>query len=112
MKYYYNHEFPYKELLSQSTTKNSLPFSPPTFMNSSLKEFLDRSMTYPARPFEKVLVLGCGLGETCEYLFEKGFSTYGIDISNSAIGYAEKSGEKKKYEISYFVMDITQMNIP
>src|SRR3989344_8056524 len=52
----------------------------------------------------KVLDLGCGRGETCNLLFEKGFSVTGIDINSKAI----KLNKLENKNINYICTDITK----
>lgn len=52
-----------------------------------------------------ILDLGCGNGELCKKLSEKGFNVYGIDCSNKAI----ENAKKKDFKSHYNVMDASEL---
>jgi cyclopropane fatty-acyl-phospholipid synthase-like methyltransferase len=53
-----------------------------------------------------VLELGCGAGNYCIYLAEKGFTVTGIDISEKAIELAKENALKKKVECAFIAADV------
>lgn len=46
----------------------------------------------------RVLELGCGVGQNCDYLREKGFEVVGIDLSEALLSEARKRFSKIKFE--------------
>lgn len=61
---------------------------------------------------KKVLELGCGYGENCEYFLEKGASyVLGTDISNNMISIAKENIQNKNCEFQILPMeDISKIN--
>jgi UDP-N-acetyl-D-mannosaminuronic acid dehydrogenase len=69
------------------------------------KSGIDQRQPYPRAVFDKVLIVGLGqLGlPVAKYVKERGFDTYGYDISTSAMERAEKTeGIKKASNFSEF----------
>jgi UDP-N-acetyl-D-mannosaminuronate dehydrogenase len=69
------------------------------------KNLIDPRQRYPAIQFDKVLVVGLGqLGlPVAKYVKERGFDTYGYDISTKAMNRAEKTeGIKRATNFSEF----------
>ncbi len=56
----------------------------------------------------KVLDMGCAFGRDCKTFVEKGFDTYGIDLSKKMIDKAKMFEKKAKFK----VMDILKMKFP
>ncbi len=52
-------------------------------------------------PPKKILDLGCGNGRNSIWLTKKGFETYGVDISESAIKYAKENVKGAKFFVAY-----------
>ena len=57
----------------------------------------------------KALDICCGAGTNTVYLAEKGFEVIGIDISPTAIGYAEKKAAQSKVQVSLKVQDFLEL---
>lgn len=56
------------------------------------------------------LVLGCGTGINSVYLAKRGFDVTGIDISETAIGYARENAKKENVNIDFIVADATDLS--
>ncbi len=56
------------------------------------------------------LDLGCGTGMKSIYLAQKGFAVTGIDISKSAIEFANKNAEKAKAKVDFIVADAINLS--
>lgn len=56
------------------------------------------------------LDLGCGTGEESVYLAQKGFKVIGIDISKTAIKYAEENTRKAKVKVRFITADVTDLD--
>ncbi|MBU1292158.1 class I SAM-dependent methyltransferase [Patescibacteria group bacterium] len=56
------------------------------------------------------LDLGCGVGRKSIYLVKKGFDVTGVDISKTAIRFAEKNAEKAKVKVDFIVADVTDLS--
>lgn len=56
------------------------------------------------------LVLGCGTGMNSIYLAKRGFNVTGIDISETAIGYAKENAKKENVNINFIVADATDLS--
>lgn len=54
----------------------------------------------------KAIELGCGAGNYAIYLSGKGFEITGVDFSETAIGIARKSAEKKGVRCRFLVRDV------
>jgi|SaaInlV_110m_DNA_1040235.scaffolds.fasta_scaffold14376_2 2-polyprenyl-3-methyl-5-hydroxy-6-metoxy-1,4-benzoquinol methylase len=75
------------------------------------KIFLDRLFLFEGTPYKgRVLELGCGEGNISRYLYEKGFKVTGIDVSKVAIKWAKKKAKYLKYNIDYYIKDLTCRN--
>jgi SAM-dependent methyltransferase len=72
-------------------------------------EYLEKPAMYGALPDlkgKKVLCLGCGTGEECEYLNSLGAEVIGVDISKGLINYAKKSYPN----LDFKVMDMEKLD--
>lgn len=58
----------------------------------------------------RVLDLGCGSGNNSLFLSDFGFETYGIDISPSAIEFAEKESDKLRAKINFTIGNINKLS--
>ena len=58
----------------------------------------------------KALDLGCGVGAKSIALAEKGFKVTGIDISPTAIGYAQGKAKKAGLKIKFVATDATNLS--
>ncbi len=54
----------------------------------------------------KTIDLGCGAGNYAIYLASMGFDVTGVDISPSAIGFAEDNARKKGVKCNFLVTDV------
>ncbi len=59
------------------------------------------------KPGMKVLDVGCGDGQLCEILSEKGLDVYGIDINNNAIQSNKDRNSKVQYSVQDFASETT-----
>ncbi|MHA1491966.1 MAG: class I SAM-dependent methyltransferase [Promethearchaeota archaeon] len=57
-----------------------------------------------------VLDLGCGTGMKSIYLAKKGFKVTGVDISETAIKYAQKNKEKENIDAEFFIGDVLDLS--
>ncbi len=72
-------------------------------------KYLEKPAMYSQLPNlenKKVLCLGCGAGEECEYLRKKGAKVIGIDISKELI----KMAKQKFPKIEFYVMGMQKLN--
>ncbi|MFH1733668.1 MAG: class I SAM-dependent methyltransferase [bacterium] len=56
----------------------------------------------------KTVDLGCGTGQYSIYLTEQGFDVTGIDISTTAVRYAQENAAKKDVECTFISADLTE----
>src|SRR4030065_1213250 len=70
-----------------------------------LVEFIEKGLIKKG----KALDICCGTGTNTVYLAEKGFEVTGIDISPTAIGYAEKKAAQSKVQVSLKVQDFLEL---
>ncbi len=56
-----------------------------------------------------LLELGCGAGDLSLLLSEKGFQAYGIDISPTAIAWAEEKGEEQNLRADFRVGNVLDL---
>jgi cyclopropane fatty-acyl-phospholipid synthase-like methyltransferase len=60
---------------------------------------------------KKVLDLGCGAGRNSIFLAKKGFDVIGVDVSKSALRFANKWAQKERLSNATFTLE-TMANIP
>ncbi|HJW65927.1 MAG TPA: class I SAM-dependent methyltransferase [Candidatus Bathyarchaeia archaeon] len=70
-----------------------------------LREYVEKGLLKRG----KALDICCGTGTNTVYLAEKGFEVTGIDISPTAIGYAEKKAAQSKVQVSLKVQDFLEL---
>jgi len=70
------------------------------------KEIVDLVESGNVKPC-KTIDLGCGAGNYAIYLASQGFDVTGVDISPSAIKFAEENAAKKKVKCHFLVRDLT-----
>src|SRR5947199_6343238 len=78
------------------------------------KNLIDPRQRYPAVQFDKVLIVGLGqLGlPVAKYVKERGFDTYGYDISTKAMERAEKvAGIKKVVDSTFNSSDLNDFDV-
>ena len=68
---------------------------------SELTKAVESGAVKPGR----ALVLGCGTGTNAVYLASKGFKVVGVDVSPSALTFAEKQAAKAKVKVRWLVAD-------
>jgi cyclopropane fatty-acyl-phospholipid synthase-like methyltransferase len=73
-----------------------------------LVELVEKNVLRPCR----VIDLGCGTGGLVSYLAEKGFETWGVDISRVAIGKAIKRVSGRGLEAKLIYSDIFEFRPP
>ena len=56
-----------------------------------------------------LLEIGCGAGNMTPWLFEKGYTTYGVDISITAIEWARQRAEQHGMEAQFTVGDVCDL---
>ena len=71
-----------------------------------LKEVIDSGKVKPG----SVLDLGCGTGMKSVFLAKKGFQATGVDISRTAIDYANDNSKKAGVEVEFIVADATDLS--
>ena len=80
--------------------------------NNFSHTYLEKPAMYkkiPPLKGKRVLCVGCGTGEECDYIHSLGVKeVVGIDISKSLIAYAQKSYPS----LDFRVMDMEKMNFP
>ena len=76
------------------------------------QEFLDAARQQHGRPFERVLILGCGDGALERAMVHRGYAreTLGLDISARAIAHARAAAERAGYATMRY--DQTDLNQP
>ena len=57
------------------------------------------------------LELGCGTGEVCERLADKGFDMIGLDASSEMLNQAIKKRDESKKDILYLLQDMTEFEL-
>ncbi|MCR5082167.1 MAG: class I SAM-dependent methyltransferase [Parasporobacterium sp.] len=57
------------------------------------------------------LELGCGTGEVCERLSDKGFDMIGLDASSEMLNQAIKKRDESKKDILYLLQDMTEFEL-
>lgn len=93
----------FEELYSQSgDDTDQIPWADLSG-NDYLKEWIDKTPN-ANRKNQKVLVIGCGLGDDAEYLAEHFGKVHAFDISPSAIKWAKKRFPESN--VNYFVDDL------
>jgi ubiquinone/menaquinone biosynthesis C-methylase UbiE len=70
-----------------------------------LREYVEKGLLKKG----KALDICCGAGTNTVYLAEKGFEVAGIDISPTAIGYAEKKAAYANVHVSFKVQDFLEL---
>ena len=70
-----------------------------------LREYVEKGLLKKG----KALDICCGAGTNTVYLAEKGFEVTGIDISPTAIGYAEKKAAQANVHVSFKVQDFLEL---
>ena len=68
-----------------------------------LAEFVAENAAIPS----KIVELGCGVGNYVIHFAKSGHDTTGIDISETAVGIAEKTALEKSLECRFFASDVT-----
>jgi len=71
-----------------------------------LTKVIDTGKVKPGRALD----LGCGTGIKSILLAKKGFDVTGIDISETAINYANENTKKENLEIKFIVADATDLD--
>lgn len=80
------------------------------FMKPFVARSLDRSGL--KRKSGRALDLGCGTGALCCQLAEAGLEVTGLDISDTAIGFAKEMAKKRDLHIDFAVADIIRAPLP
>src|SRR4030066_2239690 len=70
-----------------------------------LREYVEKGLLKKG----KALDIGCGTGTNTVYLAEKGFEVTGVDISPTAIEYAEKKATRAKVQITFKVQNFLEL---
>ncbi|MFL5784521.1 MAG: class I SAM-dependent methyltransferase [Bacteriovoracaceae bacterium] len=106
-RYYHDHEGAYRTIRE----RGEFGWQAPTrsdFEKAKDKELLTSIVDeyFPVRAGKTALDLGCGTGPTAHTLFDLGFQTTGIDISETAIELAQKLAREEGKDISFQVADV------
>ncbi len=116
MKYYEGHESVYRKIEKEGKSSwgegqsvNGLDFEESKKIDL-LNELFSR-YSLPASSY--AMDLGCGTGPVSHYLSQKGFRTYGIDVSPTAIEIAQKlAAERGLDNVTFEVKDIVNYPNP
>lgn len=96
---YWNDAYISKNLLQAHLEKNMDNASRnETFIRDSLS-FLDRVLK--EHQIKSIFDFGCGPGLYCEGFYKQGYDVLGVDLSQTAIAYAQNSARQKGYLIDY-----------
>src|SRR5262249_49885681 len=92
---YYDHEPAYRKIEAAGGRAWADRFPGKTGDPSeSFKSFLEAGFVLPPAPGVSALDLGCGGGQVAIMLAERGYTTYGVDYSRTAIQLAERNARQ------------------
>ncbi|GLQ87927.1 class I SAM-dependent methyltransferase [Dyella flagellata] len=104
MKYYDLYEALYQKIrLSNKPTWDAFFDHGSSFDQFWTKGFIDQALQHISfdRMPPRALELGCGVGQACCYLAQRGFEVSGIDISPTAIAMAQQCARERKLPIRF-----------
>ncbi|MDD3045210.1 MAG: class I SAM-dependent methyltransferase [Candidatus Delongbacteria bacterium] len=99
---YHGHEGAYRNLKAQGKSgwRDGV---------ESYRELLDHAFKQKYVPESgKFLELGCGAGETALWFAEKGYETYGVDISPTAIEWAREKAAEQNLKADFRVENVIE----
>ena len=99
---YHGHEGAYRNLKAQGKSgwRDGV---------ESYRELLDHAFKKEYVPESgKFLELGCGAGETALWFAEKGYETYGVDISPTAIEWAREKAAEQNLKADFRVENVVE----
>ena len=75
-------------------------------------ETIERIFAWPKAPQSgRALELGCGEGHLSRLLHERGFTVSGVDVSPTAVGWAQEKAAALGYDIHYWAADVTEPGV-
>ncbi len=110
LRYYHAHEPEYVRRLNAG----QVGWDPVEYDAVPMKPFVGRCLERSAFNGRnaKALELGCGTGALSCYLAEEGLAVTGLDVSPSAIAFAQRQAEHRRLDVAFAVSDVCADPLP